>query len=580
MAPRKPLNSHIAEAPCAAGSSPWNPPEASYTRADPAMGPRDLRPQGHPAPPGTSGLNVQYWSGDGRRFQLAGCQHDAAGCQAQRVRSTEEAMIDGQAEGHNRADDRGQENPEGKARADVGNVVGGRNQEVREPPLIRPRSSIFPGNGLWTSPVPYVLDESLDLNAKGVIMRAFDQFRVKSCIDFKPWDAEEYYIEIQKLDGCWSNIGRLFANGQNLSIGAGCDNLATVEHEILHALGFYHEQSRYDRDDYVQIALENIITGQENNFIKVGSNESITHRVPYDYMSVMHYGKDAFTNGNGSTIITTDPQFQQVIGQRLGMSPRDVQELNVLYNCNQKKGYFIHTSTASGQEGDTTQLKSDIMRPSRKCNVQCLQFYYFHTGNESDKLNIWIREFQDQQDTTGTLRCMGQLTGPPTSHWKIYHVSLDATKLFQVVFEVQKGAGSSTGGFSIDDINLSETECPHLTWQVDDFEKLLNTSDSGTRMYSPRQYSREGYAYRVAVILYQTYFGMFLQLLSGEYDEQLEWPCLQKQITFQLLDQSSNMQLQMSKQMSFTTNENDMTSNAISCISFSKSSAVKSGILC
>uniref|UniRef100_A0A3Q2QTX5 Metalloendopeptidase n=1 Tax=Fundulus heteroclitus TaxID=8078 RepID=A0A3Q2QTX5_FUNHE len=434
--------------------------------------------------------------------------------------------------------------------------------------------------------------EMKDLNAKGVIMKAFDQFRVKSCIDFKPWDAEEYYIEIQKLDGCWSYVGRFFANGQNLSIGAGCDNLATVEHEILHALGFYHEQSRYDRDDYVQIALENVITGHENNFIKVGSNESITHGVPYDYMSVMHYSKDAFTNGNGSTIITTDPQFQQVIGQKLGMSPRDAEELNLLYNCSkylqfktnwncavhtaanfnvtclfipedQKKGYFIHTSTASGQEGDTTQLKSDIMRPGRKCNVQCLQFYYFHTGNESDKLNIWIREFQDQQDTTGTLRCMGQLTGPPTSHWKIHHVSLDATELFQVVFEVQKGAGSSTGGFSIDDINLSETECPHLTWQVDDFENLLNTSDWGTRMYSPRQYSREGYAYRVAVILYQTYFGMFLQLLSGEYDDQLEWPCLQKQITFQLLDQSSNMQLQMSKQMSFTTNENDMTSNGI-----------------
>lgn len=43
--------------------------------------------------------------------------------------------------------------------------------------------------------------EMKDLNAKGVIMRAFEQFRVKSCIDFKPWDSEEYYIKIQKLDG-------------------------------------------------------------------------------------------------------------------------------------------------------------------------------------------------------------------------------------------------------------------------------------------------------------------------------------------------------------------------------------------
>lgn len=40
-----------------------------------------------------------------------------------------------------------------------------------------------------------------DLKARGVILRAFDQFRVKSCIDFKPRDSEVYYLNIQKLDG-------------------------------------------------------------------------------------------------------------------------------------------------------------------------------------------------------------------------------------------------------------------------------------------------------------------------------------------------------------------------------------------
>uniref|UniRef100_A0A3B3TZ44 Metalloendopeptidase n=1 Tax=Poecilia latipinna TaxID=48699 RepID=A0A3B3TZ44_9TELE len=173
----------------------------------------------------------------------------------------------------------------------------------------------------------------LDLNAKGVILRAFDQFRVKSCIDFKPRDTEEYYLSFQNLVGCWSYVGRTFLNGQELSIDAGCDHIAIVEHTILHALGFYHEEIRHDRDDYVQINFDNVIAGQEGYFKKLGSDLSTTHNVSYDYLSVMHSGKNVLSNGNGSTIITKDHKFQNVIGQRLDMSPRDAQKLKLLYKC-------------------------------------------------------------------------------------------------------------------------------------------------------------------------------------------------------------------------------------------------------
>uniref|UniRef100_A0A3P9IY60 Metalloendopeptidase n=1 Tax=Oryzias latipes TaxID=8090 RepID=A0A3P9IY60_ORYLA len=418
----------------------------------------------------------------------------------------------------------------------------------------------------WTSPVPYVLDQSLDSNAKGVILKALDQFRLKSCIDFKPREAEVFYISIQKLDGCYSYVGRRIAGGQVLSIGSGCDTKAIVEHEILHTLGFYHEQSRYDRDDYVRIVRDNILQGKEHNFDKVGSDVSTTHGTLYDYWSVMHYSTDAFTNGNGPTIITIDPKFQNIIGQRLEMSYYDVLELNRLYNCSEyfkfvitcivtggEIGYFMHVSTATGQEGDTAQLETQRMTPQRDCHIQCLQFYYYNSGNESDTLNIWIREFENEQDLTGTRRLMGQITGSQTSHWRLHHVSLNPSKNFQVMFEVRKGAGRSTGGFSVDDINLYETECPHLTVQIDDFQRVLNNSASGSRIYSSRQYSSEGYAYRFAVIFYETYFGLFMQLLSGDNDDQLEWPCLGRQMTFQMLDQTPSIQQQMTKQWSFIT---------------------------
>ncbi|XP_031693962.1 meprin A subunit beta-like [Oncorhynchus kisutch] len=492
------------------------------------------------------------------------------------------------------------------------------------------------------------------MNTKGIILRAFDQFRLKTCMDFQPRDSEMYYLTIEKRTGCSSYVGRTFPNGQVVSIGQNCDIIAIVEHELLHALGFWHEQSRYDRDEYVTIVNENIVEasavtfletcsfednqecgmtlcasisaswervgsvqegptsdhtklsplrGHERNFVKVSPHDSTTLGFPYDYSSVLHYSETSFSKGEGPTIITKQPEYQKIIGQRLEMSPQDALMLNKLYGCkksisfmehcnfdNQRlcgmsrctkslvggwkrmktviggpysdftnlgktdgTGFFMHASTASGQEGDTARLESREMTPSRKCSVQCLQFYYYHSGNESDQLNIWMRVYRDERNPNGTLRHMGQITGSPGSHWMPYHVPLNATKTFQVEFEVRKGAGQSTGGFSIDDINLSETECPHHTWQIKDFENLLTTSDINTVVYSPRYYSPEGYAYQIAIYLREMFFGVYVRLVSGKYDDQLQWPCHQRQVTIQLLDQNPHTQQRMSKQISITT---------------------------
>lgn len=63
------------------------------------------------------------------------------------------------------------------------------------------------------------------------------------------------------MSRCFSSVGNRRVGKQQLSIGAGCDRIATIEHEFLHALGFWHEQSRADRDDYVTIMWDRIEAG-------------------------------------------------------------------------------------------------------------------------------------------------------------------------------------------------------------------------------------------------------------------------------------------------------------------------------
>ncbi|XP_051747875.1 meprin A subunit beta-like [Ctenopharyngodon idella] len=216
--------------------------------------------------------------------------------------------------------------------------------------------------------------------------------------------------------------------------------------------------------------------------------------------------------------------------------------------------FFMHFSTEGRNQGDAARLESRTLTPTRDCKVQCLQFYYYHSGNESDQLNIWIREFQNESDSRGSLRLMDQITETPGNYWKLHHVPLNANKSFQVVFEGRKGAGNSRGGLSLDDINVSETECPSHTWQIRDFEKELNSGFGS--WWSPLYYSSDGYRFGAKLYLSGNQLSMSVFLVPGAYDEQLQWPCPWRQITVQILDQNPHIQKRMSFEQSATTDPN------------------------
>ena len=99
-----------------------------------------------------------------------------------------------------------------------------------------------------------------------------------------------------------SSLNSLLKQKNFSFLGYGCVRLGTVIHEMLHASGFWHEQSRPDRDEHVEIFWSNIQPGMEDNFARYSRAEVSTLSLPYDTDSVMHYSSTAFSRNGQYTI--------------------------------------------------------------------------------------------------------------------------------------------------------------------------------------------------------------------------------------------------------------------------------------
>lgn len=94
-----------------------------------------------------------------------------------------------------------------------------------------------------------------------------------------------------------------------------------------HTVGLWHEQSREDRDAYVIIHWNKIRPGYEHNFSqRITDGDDIG---AYDYQSVMHYPRTAFSTDGSDTITPVNPSAS--IGQRSSLSSGDIAAVNSLY---------------------------------------------------------------------------------------------------------------------------------------------------------------------------------------------------------------------------------------------------------
>jgi Astacin (Peptidase family M12A) len=166
--------------------------------------------------------------------------------------------------------------------------------------------------------MPYVISDDFNQGQQRTVRRAIDHWNRRSIMRLIKRSNQDAFVKfVPAENACQSAVGRQGGEQHvGCAIGDGFDT-GSVIHEIGHSVGYFHEQQRPDRDQFVTVNSGNIEVGKESNFeIRLGG----VILGPYDYGSIMHYPRDAFVDG-GDTIVAP---VGVSIGQRDGLSEPDI----------------------------------------------------------------------------------------------------------------------------------------------------------------------------------------------------------------------------------------------------------------
>jgi hypothetical protein len=192
--------------------------------------------------------------------------------------------------------------------------------------------------------IPFEFDANVTLNNAQLMLDAMTELEGIAGVDFAPRTfLDTDFVHIQNAGGNSSFTGRQ-GGQQNINI-FNWNSRRIMQHELLHCAGFWHEQSRPDRDQYVTINYGNICTAQcnlcfniMNQPVSCAYNFDIRQNAGtwagYDFDSLMHYGQFDFSANGMATITVKAPWntiWQTRIGQRTHISELDKFSLRGIY---------------------------------------------------------------------------------------------------------------------------------------------------------------------------------------------------------------------------------------------------------
>ncbi|XP_066027681.1 blastula protease 10-like isoform X2 [Pocillopora verrucosa] len=164
------------------------------------------------------------------------------------------------------------------------------------------------------------------------------QLERDTCLRFQE-TADNGHVQIytNNNDGCYTDIGYR-TKPQKLNLGTGCEYMGIVSHEWMHLLGFYHEFTREDRDNYITVYKDNLQAGIYDTEFKKRRQNNLD--VSYDLNSVMQYDTNTFSK-NGKHTMEAKSNPNRKLGSTSHFDANDLKKIDKLY-CNGGKKFKDH----------------------------------------------------------------------------------------------------------------------------------------------------------------------------------------------------------------------------------------------